>query len=114
MTLSSGICYCKSSLLGEGFVSDAEKQIKSFKPRESRLLLALSLGCFLVAHMKIAAPEQRNAAERIAGVLAERVSKIRDSYLKEFKTELLELRQGKVVSLDYPKREKSDDGEGEA
>ena len=34
--------------------------------------------------------------------ISERVDPLRQEYLKEFKSELLEIRKGKVASLDFP------------
>lgn len=79
-----------------------EAEISKFHPKDSRLLLALHLGCFLIQHHKVVEKDEKNSASNICSLLAERVGHLRKYLISEYKTELLEMQQGKVTSIELP------------
>jgi hypothetical protein len=64
------------------------------------LLLAIHLGCFFIEHLRVSSAEEKRLAKRISTNLAERVASLRPQLLNEVKTELLELRSGKVAAIE--------------
>lgn len=82
-----------------GALEQVESLMKSFRPHDPRLLLAVHLGCFIIQHLRVTTREQKRVAERISNTLAERISGLRSQLLDELKTELLEIRGGRVSAI---------------
>ena len=89
-------------LIESGSIGEAEPLIKNFKPSDSRLLLGIHLGCFLIQHLRVATKSQCAIAKRICDRLSDHVSHLRIQLLEEVKSELLEIREGKVATIDPP------------
>ena len=87
-------------LIESGALETAERLIRSFRPTDGKLLLAVEIGCFLIQHLRVANKEQRKVAERISGSLAERVLPFKRQLLDEFRGQLLEVRQGEIRAID--------------
>jgi hypothetical protein len=83
-----------------GNMQEAEKLLHDFKPKDERLLLALHLGCFYVENLRISSKDQKGIARRISDKIAPRISSLRLKLVDEFKTELLEIQQGKVSAIE--------------
>lgn len=92
-------------LIEAGHMDRAEKLIKGYKPSDTRLSLALFTGCFLMRHMRVVSKEQERLAERSCSHLGERITHLRGQLLDEIRSELLEIRQGKVTVLELPQAE---------
>jgi hypothetical protein len=100
-------------LLESGYVTDAEALLRKYHPSDTRLLLAIHLGCFLIQHVRVSTEEQRKAARRICERVAPYIASLSHEVLKEFKTQLLELRRGELVAIPESHRVDStsrDDG----
>jgi energy-coupling factor transporter ATP-binding protein EcfA2 len=89
-------------LLECGLMLRAEQMIKAFRPKDARLLLAIHLGCFITAKLRVVSKEQRKIAERISESLGDSVRLYRTQILREFKSELLEVRKGQIKALEPP------------
>ena len=87
-------------LLESGFLDKAEALIKKFRPGDQRLLLAIYLGCSLIQHLRVTTKENKKIAERICNRLSGPVMDYRSQLLKEFKSELLEIRKGKIKAIE--------------
>ncbi len=95
-------------LIESGDLDQAESLIKKFHPSDTRLLFALHLGCYAIQHLRVIARDKKRIAERVSEMLADKVVNIRDTFLTELRTELLEIRKGEIQALDKPR----DTGEG--
>lgn len=87
-------------LLECGQIEQAQKMVRAFSPRDERLLLALHLGAFLIAHLKIMNASQRASANAICDYLAPSIKHLRLKFLEEFKSELVELQKGQVRAIE--------------
>jgi energy-coupling factor transporter ATP-binding protein EcfA2 len=90
-------------LLEAGSVKKAEELIKRFHPGDARLLLGIHLGCFLIQHLHTAGKEQQKFAKRITDKLDDKIQHLRAEVLKEWKSELLEIRKGEIREIDVQK-----------
>lgn len=86
-------------LIESGHVEIAEKVLKAFNPVDQRLLLALHLGCFFHSNLRITTHEQKIITSRMCEAIAPKIKIIRQQLVSEFKTELLEVQQGKLKAL---------------
>ncbi|MBU1923678.1 MAG: NACHT domain-containing protein [Candidatus Omnitrophica bacterium] len=87
-------------LIEGGFIANAERLLKGFKPKDTRLLLALHLGCYYIEKLRVSTNEQKEIANRICAQIAPKIANLRLKLIDEFKSELLEVQQGEVKSLD--------------
>lgn len=87
-------------LIESGAVVTAEKLLRNYYPAEPKLLLAIYLGCLLVQHLRVTAPDQKKAAIEITQRLASMVDHLRRQVLNEFRTELLEWKEGKIKLVE--------------
>ena len=94
--------WCIVGMLEAGDVEAAFLAAKSFNPEDPNLLLALDIGCFYVTEMKISSTDDKYWAGQIRGFLAPKIQHLRYLVMKEFKTHLLEMRNGRVVAVDAP------------
>lgn len=92
-------------LIEAGDLETAETMISDFHPIDARLLLAIHLGCHLVNVLRVSSPHQKKIALRIISKLESKIRVLRSQLLKEFESELLEVRQGKIKAIEPPKRE---------
>ena len=74
--------------------------MKKFKPSDPRLLLAIHLGCYFTAHIRPASREDREIAKRISTRLESQVDVLRAQVAKEFHSTLIEMRDGKLLSVE--------------
>jgi NACHT domain len=83
-----------------GATCEAERAIQKFKPADSRLLLALHLGCFLILqNVRVSTKLERDAAKKICDGLSGRVAHLRTQLVEEMKAELLEIRKGAIKTI---------------
>lgn len=87
-------------LIERGKLEEAEKMINNFTPKDTRLFLALHLGCFFVENLRISTIDQKDTARRICEKISPKVYKLRSQLLDEFKSELLEIRKDEVKAID--------------
>lgn len=92
-------------LMESGDMDEVEQLLKTFKPSDSRLLLGIHLGAYLTHHVRVCTKEQSSAAKRICDSLAARIQHLRTTLLQEFKSELLELREGTLAEIDQTSEE---------
>jgi hypothetical protein len=90
------------ALLESGAIDEASKEVEDFNPADLRLLLAIHLSCFLVSQLRIAAHPDKEAARAIVKVVAPRIAWLRKDLLAEWRTELLEIRQGQIQAVEQP------------
>jgi hypothetical protein len=83
-----------------GAMLNVEELVKDFKPADARLLLAISMGSYLLQHVRISPKPQRDAADRVCSQLAGRIGHLRSKLLEEFRTDLLEVREGAVKAIE--------------
>jgi len=94
-------------LIESGALAEAEALVKQFRPSDPRFLLAIYLGCNMVQHLRITTEEQKEAAARMNANLVARVEHMRVQLLKEWQTELLEIRQDKIKAIESKNGPKS-------
>jgi hypothetical protein len=85
-----------------GCLKEAEKITKKYRPSDERLLLAIHMGCFLVANLRVISKEEKEIAGRIMENIQPRIQHLRISLLKEIKTELLEVQRGEIKRIGVP------------
>lgn len=86
-------------LLEIGEVVEGEKLIKAFHPSDTRLLLALNLGCYLIQHVRVSSDAQRKSAKRICERIDPSVLPLRKQVFEEYKSHLLEIRRGEITGI---------------
>ncbi len=89
-------------LMESGGLGHIQRDIMAFQPSDVRLLLAFHLGCFLVEHHRVADKHEKKVAKDICGHLGAKISHLRQQFLDEFKSELLEIRQGEIKPIEFP------------
>ena len=57
-------------------------------------MLAIRMGCFLIANLKVTNKEEKSVAQEILKSIGYQVSAMRQQLIDEWKTELIELRNG--------------------
>jgi hypothetical protein len=87
------------SLIQSGNFKRAQVFIKSFKPTDTKLLLSLHLGCFMIAHLKITPEEHKKIAEEICEFVQPKIAFLREQLLEEMKGMLLDVRKGKITLI---------------
>jgi len=98
-----------------GALSHAETLVRKFRPSDPRLLLGVHLGCYLTQEVRVTTRLQRDIAKRICDSLAGKINHLRMELLEEMKTELLEIRQGTVKTLEAASTSsEKDKADGEA
>jgi len=90
------------SLIQSGHIDKAELLAERFRPSDIRLLLAIHLGCFLVANLRIMSAADKKLAQRICGFLSPRIEPLANQVHREFKSLLLEVRKGQIKALPMP------------
>jgi hypothetical protein len=86
-------------LIEAGALTEAEKELKSFSPRDRRLFLGLHLGAYLMDLQRVATADERKVAHKICDSLNARILDLREQLIQEFKSELLEIQQGRIKAL---------------
>jgi hypothetical protein len=86
-------------LIEAGALEQALKELESFSPRDRRLFLGLHLGAFLMNQQRVVTPRERKLAHEICNSLNEKIHDLRQQLIEEFKSELLEIQQGKIKAL---------------
>ncbi len=87
-------------LIEAGDVSVAETLINRFHPADLRLLAAVHLGCHLASEIRPLPDNEKEAARRICASLQQKVRPQIAQILKEMGSLLLEMRNGKVATLE--------------
>ena len=87
------------SLIESGCIDKAETLIKKYKPADNRLLLALHLGAFSIQHLYITEAHDKREAKRICDFISPKINYLRYQALKEMKSMILEVQQGKIKAL---------------
>ena len=86
-------------LMESGLLEEAFEHVKAFDPVDRRCLLSLHLGSILYEHTRVSTRSEKVVAQQIQRYLKPKVDVLRDALLKEFKSEILELRRGKIEAL---------------
>ncbi|MFX0202552.1 MAG: NACHT domain-containing protein, partial [Candidatus Hodarchaeota archaeon] len=90
-----------------GYLEKAEKMIRGFHPRERRLLLALYLGCIFIENLRVSTKEEKKIAKKICNYISPQIRDLRSKFIDEIRTELIEVRKGKIEPLEPPKSDSS-------
>ncbi|MBS1516441.1 MAG: NACHT domain-containing protein [Bacteroidetes bacterium] len=88
------------NLLENDHIEKAFELLKKHKINDPILLLAISLNCFFIMKIKISSKESKRDAEKLLKYIDPRISGIKKIYLKEFKSILLEMRDGKIKEIE--------------
>ena len=92
------------SLIESGNLNGAEIMIKKFKPFDQKLLLALHLGCFVIANLRITSKEEKKSALKICDFLGPKIAYLKKQVMDEFKSMLLEARHGQIEAISHEKK----------
>jgi hypothetical protein len=88
-------------LIESGDLAEAEQLLKKFRPTDPKLLLAIHLGCYFTALIRPASREDRDVAKRMGKGLESHVDILRAQVAKEFQGTLIEMREGKLLSVEH-------------
>jgi hypothetical protein len=100
-----------AGLIECGCLEEAIEEIKKFKPKDDRLLLAIHLGCYLISKLRIFEIEKKKLAKKICDSLESKVSHLRKKVINEWKSEILEVQKDKIATIeDSHVSEVHDDG----
>jgi hypothetical protein len=80
-------------------------KIRHFHPSDPRLLFAIHLGSFFAQNIRVCSKPEKKLAGEICQAVAGTVGALRKQIISELKSELLELRQGKLSAIEAPKSE---------
>jgi hypothetical protein len=94
-----------AGLLEAGKVEEALARVRTYKPKDLRLLLAIHLGAFFVANLRITKADKKKFAQQICDRLRPRVGFLAGQVSKEFDGYLLEMKDGEVVARDGGKND---------
>jgi energy-coupling factor transporter ATP-binding protein EcfA2 len=89
-----------AGLIENGEMETVKNLLKTYNPKGKELFLAIHLGCFMVERMRVMSPETKKLARRIYIDISKHTMDLRKQLLKELKSELLELRQGRIVAIE--------------
>ena len=87
-------------LVEAGFLKEAESRIERFSTDDNRLRYMLYLSCLLLRQTRTTSKGDRKIADRIGALLSPYVQGQRDEILKEYSSELLELRGAHIKRID--------------
>lgn len=90
-----------TGLIEAGEIIVAEKLIEKFNPTDARLIIAIHLGCHLANEVRPLTENEKLSAKRICKKLDEKVAPYTPQIVKEMGSLLLEIRNGKVESVDH-------------
>ena len=94
--------------LETGNMAEAERLSKGFDPSDDRLALGIYLGAFLVQHLRVSTEADRKIAGRISRRFEGRLGGLRKQLYEEFKSEVLEVRDGDIAALPEAERSGGD------
>ena len=85
--------------LEAGNMREAERLPEGFDPVDDRLALGIYLGAFLVQHLRVSTEADRKFAGRVIKRFEGRLGGLRKQLYEEFKSEVLEVRNGDIAAL---------------
>jgi len=89
-----------TGLVEAGELNAAEKLVLHFRPKDARLIIAIHLGCHLAREVRPLSDGEKSSAQRICNHLDEKVAPYIAQIVKEMGSLLLEMRNGKVESIE--------------
>lgn len=89
-----------SALIEVGDFRKAQELLKTYHPSNSLYFLAIFLGCYLSAEIRMISDADREISKQICKDLAPRIQGDRLRLSEEFKSELLEIRRGRIAELE--------------
>jgi len=89
-------------LLESGHLAEAQKALSGFQPKDLRFMLAIHIGCFLIANLKVTSKEEKKTAQEILSSIGYQISPLRQELIAEWKSELIELRRDKPAAIPMP------------
>lgn len=78
---------------------EAERLARGFNPKDHRLALGIYLGAFFVQHLRVSTASDRKLAIKISKRFEVRLLGLRKQLYDEFKSEVLEIRDGSIAAL---------------
>lgn len=91
-----------AGLIEGGAAEDALVRVTRYNPDDSRLALALHLGASIAAGGRVAGQEEKRAAQNICRALEPRIRPLLLQVLTEYRSQLLELREGTIQPILDP------------
>jgi hypothetical protein len=92
--------WCIAGLIESHQLEKAEALLRTFIPKDFRLLMALNMGAFCVERLHVTSADEKKIASRITSRLGPMVQFMRADVMRELKGLLLEVRKGSVMVLD--------------
>lgn len=80
-------------------MSQAFERIRKFKPTHPLPLLSIHIGAFLIEKIRAGTKEEKHIAKQIVAHVQPSVEPLIRKYLKEFKSQLIEIQKGQVKEL---------------
>ena len=98
-------------LIEAGCIAEAEEMMAKFSTEDASLLLAIHLGCFQLNELRATAEEDRAVSSRIMEMLAPKIQGSLKAFLREFESQLVEIRTGRVEKISRTAPVVGDGGE---
>jgi hypothetical protein len=106
--------WCLIGLVEIGDTGKVEEFLQKYKPTDLRLLFGISLACYFVTNLRMSSQSEKETAKRISTRLAKKTRHLNLQLLDEFKSMLLEERDGEIKALPHtPPKELTDECEGD-
>ena len=80
-------------------LAEADRLSRGFNPDDDKLALGVHLGAFFVQHLRVSSEPDRKVAARISKRFESRLLGLRKQLYDEFKSEVLEIREGSIAAL---------------
>ena len=80
-------------------LAEADRLSRGFNPDDDRLALGIHLGAFFVQHLRVSSESDRKVAAKISKRFESRLLGLRKQLYDEFKSEVLEIRDGSIAAL---------------
>ena len=87
---------------------EADRLSRRFDPVDDRLALGIHLGAFFVQHLRVSTEADRRIAAKISKRFESRLGGLRRQLYEEFKSEVLEMRNGSIAALPESASSSSD------
>lgn len=88
------------ALIEIGELGVARRLVDRFIPDDLRYLLAIHLGCFLTMEIREVESNEKEGAKDVCKRLEKKIEPLRQQLLKEFGSQLLEVRSGAITAIE--------------
>ena len=92
--------WCLAGMIEARRLDEVLRYIKKYSPKDLKYLLALQMGAMYVQHIHVVEDHVRKSAAEIVRILEPKVHFLKPVVIKELRSILLEVRNGRVTGID--------------